>query len=326
MIGITGGAGYIGSVTTLALAEAGFEVLVLDDFSKGHRDLVFGHCLEEGDLRDQDFLERVFSRYPLEGVLHFAARSLVGESMADPEGYYDVNLRGTLNLLGAMRRHGVRRFVLSSTAAVYGDPEEQPISEEAPKVPTNTYGETKLFLEGALRRYHQAYGTGSVSLRYFNAAGADPQCRAGEHHLPETHLIPLVFDALCGRREHLILFGDDYPTPDGTCIRDYVHVTDLAQAHLRALRRLLEDPDRCEAFNLGNGDGHSVRQVLDVAEKVTGRPVPLAVGPRRAGDPSRLVASSRKAREVLGWRPEHGDLEAIVGTAWAWYRKRHLLL
>ena len=326
MILVTGGAGYIGSVTTLALAEAGFEVLVLDDFSKGHRDLVFGHCLEEGDLRDQDFLERVFSRYPLEGVLHFAARSLVGESMADPEGYYDVNLRGTLNLLGAMRRHGVRRFVLSSTAAVYGDPEEQPISEEAPKVPTNTYGETKLFLEGALRRYHQAYGTGSVSLRYFNAAGADPQCRTGEHHLPETHLIPLVFDALCGRREHLILFGDDYPTPDGTCIRDYVHVTDLAQAHLRALRRLLEDPDRCEAFNLGNGDGHSVRQVLDVAEKVTGRPVPLAVGPRRAGDPSRLVASSRKAREVLGWRPEHGDLEAIVGTAWTWYRKRHLLL
>ena len=322
MILVTGGAGYIGSVTTLALKEEGFEVLVVDDFSKGHRDLTFGDRLEEGDLRDPAFLEGVFSRYPVEGVLHFAARSLVGESMSDPEGYYDVNLRGTLNLLATMRAHGVRRFVLSSTAAVYGDPTEQPISEEAPKVPTNTYGETKLFLEGALRRYRDAYGTGSVSLRYFNAAGADPRCRTGEHHVPETHLIPLIFDAIEGRRKHLTLFGEDYPTPDGTCIRDYVHVTDLAQAHVRALRRLLEAPERCEAFNLGNGDGHSVRQVLQVAEKVTGRPVPLEVGPRRSGDPSRLVASSRKAQEVLGWVPEHGDLEDIVSTAWAWYKKR----
>jgi UDP-glucose 4-epimerase len=322
MILVTGGAGYIGSVTSLALMEAGFRVCVLDDFSKGHRDLVFSTHLEEGDLTDRAFVDRVFDGHPIEAVIHFAAKSLVGESMGDPDPYYRTNLVGTINLLSAMRRTGVGKFVLSSTAAVYGEPESVPIPETALVAPTNVYGETKAFLESALRREHHAYGLKSVSLRYFNAAGADPEARTGEDHSPESHLIPILLDAALGRRDGVKLFGDDYPTPDGTCIRDYVHVSDLASAHVLALKGLLGGRFGCEAFNLGNGEGHSVRQVLDCVRSVTGCPVPAETAPRRDGDPARLVASSGRAMEILGWRPGHADLRDIVETAWTWHRKR----
>ena len=257
MLLVTGGAGYIGSNTVRALQARGYETVVLDNFVKGHRDLVFGP-LVEGDLRDEAVLDGLFARYPVEAVVHFAAFSLVGESMADPEAYVTNNVGGTLALLRAMRRAGVSRFVLSSTAAVYGEPRQVPIDEEAPTEPTNTYGETKLFIEKICRRYAAAYGLGAIFLRYFNAAGADPEGHTGEHHVPESHLIPLLLDVALGRREALTVYGADYPTPDGTCVRDYVHVTDLAEAHVRAVERLAERGPGAEAFNLGNGRGYSV--------------------------------------------------------------------
>lgn len=320
---VSGGAGYVGSAAALALQDAGYSVLVLDSFVKGHRDMVFGE-LAEGDLLDQAFLKDLFARYPVEGVLHFAAFSLVGESMKEPEKYYSNNVGGTLSLLRAMREAGVNRFVLSSTAAVYGEPERTPIQETDPLIPTNVYGETKLFLEQVCRRYGEAYGLSSVMLRYFNAAGADPQGRAGEDHTPETHLIPLVLDTLLGRRKSITVFGSDYPTPDGTCIRDYVHVADLASAHLGALESLFrgEGEGQCRKYNLGNGKGYSVAEVIAAVEKVTGLTVPVEPGERRWGDPAVLVASSEKAEQELGWCREYPSLESMVETAWQWHKRR----
>ncbi len=322
MILVTGGAGYIGSTAVLALQEAGFHVVVLDNFSRGHKDLVFSPYLAEGDLRDEVFVQKVFDTYPIEGILHFAALSLVGESMKEPEGYYWNNITGTLNLLRAMRSHNVMSFVLSSTAAVYGEPETVPISEEANKTPTNVYGETKLFLESVLRRYYDAYGLKSISFRYFNAAGADPQGRTGEDHSPETHLIPLVLDVALGRRASIAIFGGDYPTKDGTCVRDYIHVTDLAQAHVLGLQRLLAGKASIETYNLGNGSGYSVLDIIETVRKVTQHPVPTIDGARRWGDPAKLVASSQKAIKTLEWEPRYAALEQIVETAWAWHQKR----
>jgi len=321
MLLVTGGAGYIGSHTVRSLRARGYDTVVLDNFVKGHRDLVFGP-LVEGDLRDEALLDGLFEKYPVDGVVHFAAFSLVGESMVDPEAYVTNNVGGTLALLRAMRRAGVARFVLSSTAAVYGEPLQIPIDEEAPTRPTNPYGETKLFIETVCRRYAAAYGLGAIFLRYFNAAGADPEGRTGEHHVPESHLIPLLLDVALGRRASLTVYGSDYPTPDGTCVRDYVHVTDLAEAHVRAVERLEKGGGAAEAFNLGNGRGYSVAQVVEEVRRVTGHPIPVTPGERRPGDPAVLVASSARAEEVLGWRQRYADLSAIVDTAWAWHRRR----
>ncbi|MDD2206892.1 MAG: UDP-glucose 4-epimerase GalE [Aminobacterium sp.] len=322
MILVTGGAGYIGSVAVLALQKAGFEVVVLDNFSRGHKDLVFSRHVAEGDLRNETFVQKVFDSYPIEGVLHFAALSLVGESMKEPEFYYWNNVTGTLNLLRAMRKHNVSTFVLSSTAAVYGEPEEIPVSEEALKKPTNVYGETKLFLESVLDRYHDAYGLKSIAFRYFNAAGADPQGRTGEDHSPETHLIPLVLDVALNRRPSITVFGQDYLTQDGTCIRDYVHVTDLAHAHVLGVQRLLSGQAERETYNLGNGNGYSVLDIIKTVRKVTKHPIPVIEGPRRWGDPAKLVASSKKAMDVLEWEPHYASLEQIIETAWVWHQKR----
>jgi UDP-glucose 4-epimerase len=322
---VTGGAGYVGSISVEALVAAGHEVTVLDDLSKGHRAaVVAGATLVEGSYGDPAGIRALLAAIPVDAVLHCAARSLVGESVADPALYYRENVAGGVTLLESLREAGVRRLVFSSTAAVYGVPESIPIREDAALAPINPYGETKRTFEGALRWYAAAYGLRSISLRYFNVAGASE--RNGEVHEPETHLIPNVLAAEEGRRE-LTVFGTDYPTPDGTCIRDYIHVEDLARAHLLALEATAPDDGRTAgadgnaaalALNLGNGGGFSVREVLAAAEAATGRPVPYRVGPRRAGDPPVLVADAGRAREVLGWQPAHPDLTEIVASAWAW--------
>ncbi len=323
MILVTGGAGYIGSHTVLALNDAGYDTVVFDNLERGHRDLCFGKVFVQGDLRDYDDIARVMGNFGIEGVVHFAASSLVGQSMSDPEAYYRNNLIGTLNLLRAMRAGGVSRIVFSSSASIYGEPERIPLDEDAVKVQTSVYGETKYWIERMLDAYCRSYGFGAIALRYFNAAGGDPLCRTGEDHLPETHLIPLVLDVAMGRRERVSIFGDDYPTDDGTCVRDYVHVTDLSDAHVLALKKLFGEglPFR-SSYNLGNGRGYSVRQVIDLVREVTGRPVPSEIAPRRSGDPAVLVASSRLAEMELGWHQAHGDLREIVETAWAWHKKR----
>jgi UDP-glucose-4-epimerase len=316
---ITGGAGYVGSVSASAFIGAGHDVLVLDDLTTGHRAAVpAGAQLHHGTYVDGDALTRLLETERIEAILHCAARSLVGESIREPARYFRENVGGGIALLDAARAAGVERVVFSSTAAVYGSPETTPIPEEAALRPINPYGETKRAFEGALGWYGRAYGLRSVSLRYFNVAGAtEPQ---GEDHDPETHLIPNVLRAAEGGPA-LTVFGDDYPTPDGTCIRDYIHVADLAEAHLLALAATAPgDPRTDEPLicNLGNGGGFSVREVLTVAESVTGRPIPYALGPRRAGDPPVLVARSTRAAEVLGWLPARPTLEAMVGSAWAW--------
>jgi UDP-glucose 4-epimerase len=318
---VTGGAGYVGSVSVERLAEAGHDVVVLDDLSTGH-DLALppGVRLVRGSFADGDAARLAMEDQGTDAVLHCAAKSLVGESMAHPAAYYRTNVVGGIHLLEAMRRLGVLRIVFSSTAAVYGVPERTPIEEDDPLRPINPYGETKRAVEGALRWYGDAYGLRSVSLRYFNVAGASD--RYGERHDPETHLIPNVLAALEGTRP-LTLFGDDYPTPDGTPIRDYIHVEDLADAHLAALEATDPGDTRTDAplvCNLGSGGGFSVREVLDAAERVAGRPVPHAIGPRREGDPPVLVASNARAADVLGWTPRRSTLEAMIGSAWAWRR------
>lgn len=323
MILVTGGAGYIGSHTVLALKEAGYKTVVFDSLERGHRDLCFGDFFVRGDLRDYDQIESVFRAHPIDGVVHFAASSLVGQSMADPEGYYLNNLTGTLNLLRAMRTVEVSRIVFSSSASVYGEPETIPITEDAKKDQTSVYGETKYWIERMLDSYCRSYGFGAIALRYFNAAGCDPACRTGEDHTPETHLIPLVLDVALGRRESISVFGDDYPTDDGTCVRDYIHVTDLAEAHVLSLKKLFDEGKPFRAsYNLGNGKGYSVSQVIEVVREVTGHPIPTEIGPRRAGDPVVLVASSALAERELGWSQAHADLKEIVETAWAWHKKR----
>ncbi|MDW8252985.1 MAG: UDP-glucose 4-epimerase GalE [Chloroflexota bacterium] len=314
---VTGGAGYIGSVVAELLVERGHQVIVVDDLRKGHAAAVpEGATLERVDLADVAALDSVFGRAEPDGVLHFAAYSLVGESVQRPDRYYHNNVTVTLGLLDVMRRHGIRRFVFSSTAAVYGDPDRLPITEEEPTTPTNPYGATKLAIEQALPWYEAAFGIRFISLRYFNAAGAT--ARLGEDHDPETHLIPLLLQVALGKREHAEIFGTDYPTPDGTCIRDYIHVADLAAAHVLALEAL-ERGSRI--YNLGNGAGFSVREVLAAARRVTGHPIPAVEGPRRPGDPPRLVAASDKIAAELGWRPRFPDLETIIGSAWEWARR-----
>jgi UDP-glucose 4-epimerase len=315
---VTGGAGYIGSVVAEELVADGHAVTVLDDLSKGHRAAVpEGAAFEHADVGDAAAVERILRAREVEAVVHMAASSLVGESVTDPGKYYRNNVVAGMALLQAMVKAGTLRLVFSSTAATYGEPAKQPIEETDPTEPTNPYGESKLAFERALRWFEGAHGLRYASLRYFNAAGASEH--SGEHHDPETHLIPLVLQAAAGTRPAVTVFGEDYPTLDGTCVRDYVHVIDLARAHVAALTILSE---RSAIYNLGcGGDGYSVRQVIEVARQVTGKDIPVRVGPRRAGDPAVLVASSQRIRRDLGWSPRFQDLRAIVGSAWQWMQR-----
>ncbi len=317
---IVGGAGYIGSHMCKYLAKNGFTPVVFDNLIYGHRDAVQWGPLIEGTVADTPLLEKVLKEHRIEGVMHFAAFAYVGESVTDPAKYYRNNVTAPIALLDAMRRCGVERFIFSSSCATYGDPVHLPMTEEHPRQPINPYGRTKLMVEQILEDYGNAYGIRSVSLRYFNAAGADPEGELGEDHRPETHLIPLVLQTALGQRESISIFGDDYDTDDGTCVRDYIHVEDLAQAHLLALERLFKGEDG-GVYNLGNGDGYSVKEVIETARRVTGKPVPVQIAPRRAGDPPILVGSSRKAREELGWQPRFAGLDTMIRTAWDWHRR-----
>lgn len=317
---VTGGAGYIGSVVTEALLQEGHSVVVYDNLSKGHRDAVVAPAVfVEADLLDPRALRGVLEAYPIDAVVHLAADSLVGESMEDPAKYYRSNVQAGLSLLDMMKLCGVRRIVFSSTAAVYGDAQKQPIEETDPLRPSNPYGDTKLAFERALQWYGRAYGVRAVSLRYFNAAGATR--RNGERHDPETHLIPSVLNVAAGRSPVLRLYGDDYPTKDGTCVRDYIHVEDLAEAHVLALRAMQTGPAPSPIYNLGGGGGYSVREVLDTAQLVTGRHIPTEVSRRRAGDPAVLIASSDRIKKELGWNPRRQRLDEILDSAWRWMHR-----
>jgi UDP-arabinose 4-epimerase len=318
---VTGGAGYIGSHACKALAAAGYTPVAYDNLCFGHAWAVQWGPLERGDILDRARLDEVIRRYRPEAVMHFAAFTYVGESVADPGKYYRNNVIGSLTLLEAMRDHGIARLVFSSTAAVYGIPDAGPIREDAPQQPINPYGASKLMAERMIGDFAAAHGLRFALLRYFNASGADPDNQIGEDHDPETHLIPLVLDAISGRRSGITVFGSDYATPDGTCIRDYIHVSDLAAAHIRALE-LLRRGAPSGAYNLGNGQGASVRQVIDAAERVTGRKAPVVEGQRRPGDPAVLITDARKARDELGWTPAIADLERIIATAWAWHQRQ----
>ena len=317
---VLGGAGYIGSHTVYELVDAGEEVVIIDNLQTGFIEAVHPDAkFYQGDLRDRDFLERVLAAEPdIDAVIHFAANSLVGESMVDPLKYYDNNLCGTKVLLDALVAHGIDKIVFSSTAATYGEPERVPILESDRTEPTNTYGETKLSMEKMFKWVGKAHNLRYVSLRYFNACGAHVSGKIGEAHNPETHLIPLILQVPNGKREHISIFGNDYDTKDGTCVRDYIHVTDLAQAHILAVKYLMEG-NESNIFNLGNGVGFTVKEVIETARKVTGHPIPAVEEKRRAGDPAVLIASSAKAKEVLGWKPEHADLEEIIASAWKWH-------
>ena len=317
---VAGGAGYVGSHTVKALAAAGFDVLVFDDFSTGRREFVRGHEVVIGDLANPGEIRDVFRAFKVEAVLHFASLIRVGESYADPRKYYEHNLKTSLNLLGGMVEAGVNVFIFSSSAAVYGIPREIPVTESHPLDPISPYGQTKLMVERVLADYGRAYGLRSLSLRYFNASGADPGGELGETHDPETHLVPSILLSLLGRRPVLEVYGTDYPTPDGTAIRDYIHVSDLAEAHVLALQALLAGR-AAGAVNLGTNRGYSVLEVIRTAEGVTGRQVPYVAKPRREGDPAVLLASRAKAERELGWKPRLSDLETILRTAWDWHRR-----
>jgi UDP-glucose 4-epimerase len=316
---VTGGAGYIGSHMGKALLRHGAEVVSFDNLSNGHRSAASG-VFVKGDITNDRELADVFSRFEFHAVMHFASLIQVGESVQQPSNYYRTNLIGTLNLLEAMRAAGVRRFIFSSSAAIFGEPQYTPIDEAHPTRPINPYGFSKWAVERALADFDRAYRLRSVSLRYFNAAGADAEGDLGERHEPETHLIPIVLQTASGRRSSVTIFGSDYPTPDGTCIRDYIHVDDLCGAHLLALERLMRE-DASSAYNLGNSQGFSVRQIIATAEQVIGKQIPTVIGPRRAGDPAVLVADSKKAMAELGWRPKYQDLATIIRHAWAWEQK-----
>jgi UDP-glucose 4-epimerase len=316
---VTGGAGYIGSHTVLYLRQMGEEVIVLDNLQKGHQEAVLDAVFYQGEINDDLLLDKIFKTHHIDAVIHFAANSLVGESVERPLDYYENNVIGTYHLVKKILEHGVKKIVFSSTAATYGNPVRVPIQEEDPTVPTNPYGETKLAVEKMLKWADGAYGLKSISLRYFNAAGADPEGRIGEDHSPETHLIPIVLQVALGKREKVTIFGNDYPTEDGTCIRDYIHVMDLAEAHYLALKKLNET-NESGVYNLGNGKGFSVKEVIEACRKITGKVIPAEVAPRRAGDPAVLVASSEKARRELGWTPKYPNLEEIIAHAWNWYR------
>jgi UDP-glucose 4-epimerase len=320
---VVGGAGYIGSHMVQMLGRQGCEVTTLDNLSSGHRDAVLNGRFVHGDIADTALLTGLFAHGRFDAVMHFASFIQVGESVAQPARYYRNNVSNTLNLLEVMQAFEVRRFIFSSTAATFGEPQYTPIDEVHPQRPVNPYGRTKLMVEQALADLDTAWGLKSVSLRYFNAAGACPQGRLGERHDPETHLIPLVLQAASERRPHIGVFGRDYDTPDGTCIRDYIHIEDLCQAHALALQHLMQG-GASQAFNLGNGAGFSVQQVIDTARDVTGRDIRVVDGPRRAGDPSVLVADSRRARQHLGWTPAYPDLRTIVAHAWAWEQRQAL--
>lgn len=316
---VTGGAGYIGSHTVAELLAAGEEVVVVDSLTTGHRGAVLGGKLYVGDIRDGAFLDLVFGENAIDAVIHFAANSLVGESMQNPGKYYDNNVYGTLCLLEKMNANGVNKIVFSSTAATYGEPERVPIQESDRTEPTNAYGETKLAMERMMRWFDTAHGIKYVSLRYFNAAGAHENGLIGEDHDPETHLVPVILQVPLGKRAHVGIYGEDYPTEDGTCIRDYLHVSDLADAHVLAVKRLREGGESA-VYNLGSGHGYSVKQMLEAARRVTGHPIPAIVSERRAGDPAVLVASSDKAKRELGWQPKRESLDVIIGTAWNWFK------
>jgi len=313
---ITGGAGYIGSHTCKALSKAGYKPITFDNLSTGYEHAVNWGPLEVGDIRDTERLSAVFQQYKPEAVIHFASKIVVSESVKVPDVYYDNNVKGTQSLLDVMKTHEVKSIVFSSTAAVYGYPETTPINESHTLAPINPYGKTKLACEWLLQDYHTAYGINSIALRYFNAAGADPQGEIGEEHDPETHLIPLILKAAKAGTE-ISIFGDDYDTPDGTCIRDYIHVTDLADAHISALKYLLQQK-QSGIFNLGTGQGYSVREVLNTASMVTGKENKEIISKRRAGDPASLVAESMAAQNKLSWKPQQSDLESIINTAWQW--------
>lgn len=322
---VTGGAGYIGSHAVFALQQMGYSVVVLDNLVYGHRDLVdrvLKVPLVVGSTLDRALLDSLFDRYDIGAVMHFAAYTYVGESVTDPSKYYESNVVGTLTLLDAMVAAGVKSFVFSSTCATYGMPQALPITEDHPQQPINPYGRTKLMVEQILADYDQAYDLRSVRFRYFNAAGAHPNGLLGEDHNPESHLIPLVLQTALGLREAITLYGTDYPTDDGTCIRDYIHVCDLADAHILGLEYLLQGGDSA-VFNLGNGQGFSVREVIEAAQWVVGKPIPVVESARRAGDASVLVGSSQKARDILGWTPQYGDIDTILAHAWQWHQQRH---
>jgi len=317
---VVGGAGYIGTHMVKYLLRADYSVVVLDNLSKGHRELIPGGVFVEGDLGDSALLDRLFTEHDISAVMHFAAYSLVGESVQEPLAYYRNNVARTVELLDAMRRHDITRFIFSSTAAVYGEPVATPISEDHPNQPTNPYGAGKLAVERMLADCAAGYGLRYVALRYFNAAGADTEGGLGERHEPESHLIPLVLQTATGERDSIQIYGEDYPTPDGTCLRDYVHVSDLAQAHLLALESLLGDGVNA-IYNLGNSKGYSVREVIDIARRITGKPIPTRSAARRPGDPAVLVADSSKIRKALGWQPRYEQLEAIIASAWDWHQR-----
>ena len=316
---VCGGAGYIGSHAVHALVEKGEQVVIVDNLQTGHRGALNPAAkFYEGDIRDASVLDKIFTENKIEAVIHFAANSLVGESMEKPLLYFNNNVYGMQVLLEAMVRHGVDKIVFSSTAATYGEPKRVPIHEDDETCPTNTYGETKLTMEKMMKWVSRANGVRYVSLRYFNAAGALPDGSIGEDHKTETHLIPLILQVPTGRRDHITVFGDDYPTPDGTCLRDYIHVVDLADAHVLALEYLRKG-GASDIFNLGNGQGFSVKEMIAAAEKATGRSIKVEIGARRAGDPAQLIASSEKASSVLGWKPQFTDVEQVIGTAWRWH-------
>jgi UDP-arabinose 4-epimerase len=318
---VTGGAGYIGAHGCKALSQAGYQPVIFDNLLQGHEQAVQWGPLEIGDVADRPRLDEVFERYRPSAVMHFAAFACVGESVRDPGKYYRNNVGGTLSLVEAMLAHGVHKLVFSSTCATYGDPERVPITEDEPQSPINPYGWSKLMVEQVLSDFERAHGLRSVMLRYFNAAGASLDGEIGECHDPETHLIPLALAAAGGKGPKLTVFGDDYATPDGTCIRDYIHVDDLANAHVKAIDYLRED-NETRAFNLGTGSGVSVYEILDAIERVTGRPVPHRFGPRREGDPPVLVSDATRARNELGWIPTSSDIDTIIATAWSWHQSR----
>ncbi|AZP93073.1 UDP-glucose 4-epimerase GalE [Enterococcus mundtii] len=316
---VLGGAGYIGSHAVDQLIEKGYDVAVVDNLLTGHRQAVHTDArFYEGDIRDKEFLRGVFQKETIDGVLHFAASSLVGESVEKPLVYFNNNVYGMQVLLEVMHEFDVKRIVFSSTAATYGEPKESPITEESPTNPKNPYGESKLMMEKMMKWCDEAYGMRYVALRYFNVAGAKNDASIGEDHTPETHLVPIILQVALGQRESLAIYGDDYDTPDGTCIRDYVQVEDLIAAHILALE-YLKAGNESNFFNLGSNKGYSVTEMLEAAREVTGRDIPAKIAPRRAGDPSRLVASSEKASAVLGWTPEYTDVKEIIKTAWAWH-------
>ncbi len=322
---VTGGAGYIGSHTVLALQQAGYGVVVLDNLAYGHQDIakdVLKVELVVGDTCDRPLLDNLFATHDIAAVMHFAAYTYVGESVTDPAKYYRNNFVGTLTLLEAMMAASVNKFVFSSTCATYGVPKTVPIPEDHPQDPISPYGVSKLMIEQVLKDFDSAYQFKSVRFRYFNAAGADPAGQLGEDHVPETHLIPLVLLTALGKRDSISIFGTDYPTPDGTCIRDYIHVTDLAEAHVLGLNYLLKGGDTT-VFNLGNGNGFSVKEVIETARQITDRDIKAVECPRRPGDPPALVGSSDRARSILGWKPQYADLNQIISHAWNWHQKRH---